>query len=275
MSDLTTNRPSDAPGAADAPVLEVIGGWKNFGPVVALRDVSLEVRPGEVLAILGDNGAGKSTLVKVLAGVHALDLGEYRLRGNAIARPNPRSIRESGVSTVFQDLAVVAELDIASNMFLGEPISRGRVFAARSKMIREAAETLRDLKVRIPSVRVAVGQLSGGQRQSVSIARAVRQSNPVILMDEPTAALGVRETAQVGEIIDELKSRGKSIILVSHDLEFVFAHADRAQVLRLGATQGTRTIANTDRSELVGLITGVISDSKPTDLNTPDVTTES
>ncbi len=198
-------------------------------------------------------------MVKVLAGVYALDAGEYRIDDVPVPRADPRLVRNRGVSTVFQDLAIVETLDIAANMFLGEPIRFAKMFAARRRMIDASATTLRDLKIRVPSVRVPAGELSGGQRQGVAIARAVRQDTPIILMDEPTAALGVRETAQIGNIIRELKARGKAVILVSHDLEFVFEVADRLQVLRLGRVQGVRKVAETDRREVVSLITGAVA----------------
>jgi ABC-type sugar transport system ATPase subunit len=222
------------------PTLEVTGGWKSFGHVTALRDVKLNAYSGEILAILGDNGAGKSTLVKVLAGVHNLDAGELRINGQTVDRTSPRLARQHGVSTVFQDLAVIETLDIAANMFLGQQIRRGWIFANRRRMFAEAAESLAALGVRVPSVRAQLGELSGGQRQGVAIARAVRGDNPIVLMDEPTAALGVRETAHVGEIIQALKRLGKCVILVSHDLEFVFKVSDRLLVMRLGRVQGRR-----------------------------------
>lgn len=240
------------------PALEVVNGWMAFGHVTALRDAHIRVDSGEVLALLGDNGAGKSTLVKVLAGVYKLDAGELRVNGKVVEHPDPRTVRRLGVSTVFQDLAVVETLDIAANMFLGEPIRKFGVFANRRKMINESARALQSLKVRVPSVRVPIGELSGGQRQGVAIARAVRQENPVILMDEPTAALGVRETAQVRDIVRHLRDEGKAVVLVSHDLEFVFEVADRIQVMRLGRVQGIRRVTETDRQEVVGLITGVV-----------------
>jgi len=251
-----------APSAPQEPVtvrtaaLEVVDGWKSFGHVVALRGVSLTAHQGEVLALVGDNGAGKSTLVKILAGVYALDSGVQRVRGDVVDRADPRAARRRGISTVFQDLAIVETLDIAANMFLGQPMSRARFFANRRKMIDEAAATLRDLRVRVPNVRVPAGELSGGQRQGVAIARAVRQNTPIILMDEPTAALGVRETGQVADMIHQLRDREKAVILVSHDLEFVFGVADRVLILRLGRVQASRRVTDTNRSEVVGFITG-------------------
>ena len=238
------------------PALKITNAWKSFGHVSALRGVSLTVRRGEVLALVGDNGAGKSTLVKVLSGVYPVDSGDITIAGVPLERADPRLARSRGISTVFQDLAVVETLDIAANVFLGQPLRRFGVFADRKQMIAQSADILRSLKVRVPSVRVAAGELSGGQRQGVAIARAVRQDTPIILMDEPTAALGVRETAQVGEIIRSLREHGKAVILVCHDLEFIFSHADRIQVLRLGQVQGVRDVSATTRTEIVSLITG-------------------
>jgi ABC-type sugar transport system ATPase subunit len=244
------------------PTLEVTNGWKSFGHVTALREVKLSAYSGEILAILGDNGAGKSTLVKVLAGVHNLDAGELRINGQTVDRTSPRLARQHGVSTVFQDLAVIETLDIAANMFLGQQIRRGWIFANRRRMFTEAAESLAALGVRVPSVRAQLGELSGGQRQGVAIARAVRGDNPIVLMDEPTAALGVRETAHVGEIIRELKRLGKCVILVSHDLEFVFKVSDRLLVMRLGRVQGRRDTRSTDQQEVVAMITGLAGDDE-------------
>jgi ABC-type sugar transport system ATPase subunit len=244
------------------PALEVSNGWKSFGHVTALRDVGLDAYPGEILAILGDNGAGKSTLVKVLAGVHNLDAGELRIKGQTVDRTNPRLARQHGVSTVFQDLAVIETLDIAANMFLGQQIRWGWIFASRRRMFAEAADSLAALGVRVPSVRAQLGELSGGQRQGVAVARAVREDNPIVLMDEPTAALGVRETAHVGEIILELKRLGKCVILVSHDLEFVFKISDRLLIMRLGRVQGRRETHSTDQQEVVAMITGLKGDDE-------------
>ncbi|MER3389752.1 MAG: ATP-binding cassette domain-containing protein [Microcella sp.] len=244
------------------PLLEIRDGRKSFGHVAALRGVSLRARQGEVVAVVGDNGAGKSTLVKSLAGVHTLDSGEILVSGQPVDHADPRAARSLGISTVYQDLALVETLDIAANMFLGRPIRKWGVLANRRQMIREAAESLRNLNVRVPSVHVAVGELSGGQRQGVAIARAVREKNPIILMDEPTAALGVRETAQIGEIINSLRMQGNCVILVCHDLEFVFNFADSIHVLRLGRTQGVRATHETNREEIVSLITGAIDDDE-------------
>jgi ABC-type sugar transport system ATPase subunit len=250
------------PRQENVATLEMRDVSKAFGHVVALDGVSLACQRGEVLAIVGDNGAGKSTMVKVLAGVHQLDSGQLLIDGAPVKVSSPAHARTLGISTVFQDLALVECLDIAANMYLGSPLTKHRWFVDRAAMIEGAADMLRDLRVRISSVRVPVGVLSGGQRQGVALARAVHQRGDIILMDEPTAALGVRETAQVLDMIDELRARGKAVILVSHDLEFVFSVADRIQVMRLGRVQGVRDRTQTNRAEIVGLITGINADER-------------
>ncbi|MFG1605399.1 ATP-binding cassette domain-containing protein [Actinoplanes sp. NPDC049265] len=229
---------------AAAAALQLRGVRKYFGSVSALEDVRLDAYAGEVHAIVGDNGAGKSTTIKIVTGIHRADEGEVLVNG--------------GIAVVYQDLALVECLDIAHNMALGNLPRRFGIVLDRRRMEREAAEVLRDLKVRVGNVRTPVGLLSGGQRQVVAVARAVRMDKPIMLLDEPTAALGVQETAHVGDIIDELRAAGKAVIIVSHDLDFVFAHADRVTVLRLGRTVGTRTVADTGREEIVGMITGAI-----------------
>jgi ABC-type sugar transport system ATPase subunit len=246
------NQASETPAA-----LELRGGWKTFGHVVALRDVDFSTGRGEITAIVGDNGAGKSTLVKVLSGVYRLDRGTLTVEGRELSRGNAKAFSKLGISTVFQDLALVETLDVATNMFIDQPITRGRVFARRAAMYRRAARTLQELKVNVPSVRVPIGELSGGQRQSVAIARAVLHEDPIIIMDEPTAALGVRETMRVGDILEELKAQRRAVVLVSHDLEFVFRHADVIQVMRLGSVSGRVRVAETDRQTVIGLITGL------------------
>lgn len=259
QSSLVAGPAVSAGPATELPALELVGGWKTFGHVVAMQDVDLTVHRGEVLAVVGDNGAGKSTLMKVLSGVYRPDAGELRVSGVVVEAGNPAEARRHGISTVFQDLALVETLDVAANMFLGRQERRLGVFANRRKMLEEAAATLKAYQVNVPSVRVPIGELSGGQRQSVAIARAIRENNPIILLDEPTAALGVRETRNVGTLIAALRSEGKAVIVVSHDLEFVFEHCDRIQVMRLGRVQARRKTANTTREEVVGLITGALA----------------
>ena len=243
------------------PVLVAEHVKKYFGSVSALEDVSLKAYGGEVHAIVGDNGAGKSTLVKIITGLHTADEGGIILDGEALTT---RRHAAQGTAVVYQDLALVESLDIATNLALGNLPTRFGILD-RKRMRREASETLSSLKVRVTDVTTPVGLLSGGQRQIIAIARAMRQNKPLLLLDEPTAALGVQETKHVGELIDELKPSGKAIVCVSHDLEFVFAHADRVTVLRLGRSVGTRRIADTDRSEIVGMITGAIAPSTSED----------
>jgi ABC-type sugar transport system ATPase subunit len=240
------------------PALELRHVSKAFGHVVALSDVSLRVEAGAVTVIVGDNGAGKSTMLKVLSGVYPVDSGEMLINGKPTVLTGPAQAREQGIAVVFQNLALVECLDVAANMYLGRQIAKWGVFADRRAMIEGAADTLAALKVRIPSVRVPVGVLSGGQRQGVAIARAVQQDAPIVLLDEPTAALGYRETQQVITIIGQLRDAGKAVVLVSHDLAMVFDIADTIQVMRLGRVQGVRRRAEADRNEIVGLITGAI-----------------
>jgi len=254
--------------AETVPALRLSGVRKFFGSVMALEDVALEAYAGEVHAVVGDNGAGKSTAIKIITGIHEADEGDVLVQGERMAqRRSAADTQEHGVSVVYQDLALVECLDIAQNMALGNLPRKFGVVLDRKRMEREAAQVLRDLKVRVGDVRTPVGLLSGGQRQVVAIARAVRMDKPIILLDEPTAALGVQETAHVGEIIDELKTAGKAVICVSHDLDFVFKHADRVTVLRLGRTVGTRLVADSSRADIVGLITGAIpGDSATTEV---------
>lgn len=243
---------------AATPALELRHVRKAFGHVVALDDVSLSVERGAVTVIVGDNGAGKSTMMKVLSGVYPVDSGELLINGVPTVLTSPARAREHGIAVVFQNLALVECLDVAANMYLGRQISKWGVFADRKQMIERAADTLSELQVRLPSVRVPVGVLSGGQRQGVAIARAVQQDTPIVLLDEPTAALGYRETQQVIAIIGRLRDAGKAIVLVSHDLSMVFDVADTIQVMRLGRVQGVRRREAADRNEIVGLITGAI-----------------
>lgn len=241
-----------------SPALELSHVSKAFGHVVALDDVSLKVESGEVTAIVGDNGAGKSTMMKVLSGVYPADRGELRVNGKPTVLTNPAAAREHGIAIVFQNLALVECLDVAANMYLGRQIRKWGVFANKKAMIEGAADTLTELKVRVPSVRVPVGILSGGQRQAVAVARAVQQNTPIILLDEPTAALGYRETLQVLTVIGQLRDAGKAVAIVSHDLAMVFDVADVIVVMRLGRVHAVRRRETADRTEIVGLITGAI-----------------
>ena len=223
--------------------------------MTALEGVDLVANPGEILAIVGDNGAGKSTLIKTISGVYRPDGGEILVNGAPVSLSNPADARAAGVATVFQDLALVECLDVSTNMFLGQ-LPRKGWFVDRKKMDEESRRFLDELKVTVADVHTQIGMLSGGQRQIISIARAVRAGAHTVLLDEPTAALGVRETQHAAEIIQTLRDAGNAVICVSHDMEFVFKIADRVQVMRLGKVAGTRTVSETSRDEVIALITG-------------------
>jgi simple sugar transport system ATP-binding protein/D-xylose transport system ATP-binding protein len=241
------------------PALELRGISKYFGSVAAIERVDLAAYRGEVHAVVGDNGAGKSTAIKVVTGIHRSDGGEIVIDGEALDAVHGGSdALDRGIAVVYQDLALVECLDISTNMALGNLPRRFGFILDRRRMDREAAKVLKDLNVRVGDVKTPVGLLSGGQRQVVAIARAVRMDKPIMLLDEPTAALGVQETAHVGRMIDELRASGKAVLCISHDLDFVFQHADRITVLRLGNSVGTRKVSETTRDEIVGLITGAI-----------------
>jgi len=244
------------PGVAE---LELRGITKRFGHVTALSRVDLAGYPGEVLAVVGDNGAGKSTLIKIVSGVHRPDDGEIRISGNQLVFRNAADARQAGVATVFQDLALVEVLDVSTNMFLGQFPRRGW-FVDRKAMDAESRAFLDELKVTVPSVKTEIGMLSGGQRQIIAVARAMRTGAQIVLLDEPTAALGVRETAHAVGLIRELRDRGNTVICVSHDMNFVFDVADRVQVMRLGQVAGVRRIPDTSKEEVIGLITGSLFD---------------
>jgi ABC-type sugar transport system ATPase subunit len=238
------------------PILTVSELAKSYGSVRALSNASLAAYPGEVLGVVGDNGAGKSTLLKILSGLIHPDTGTMKLAGLDVSLSSTLDARKRGIATVYQDLGLVEALDIATNMFLGD-FPRRRGFVQRKVMEQETVRVMQDLNVRIGSIRTPVAQLSGGQRQIVAICRAVRLPNTsIILLDEPTAALGVRETAHVAEIITSLKNSGKAVVCVSHDMEFLKRYADRIHVMRLGQSVATRDVANTSLEEIVSLITG-------------------
>jgi len=229
---------------------------KSFASVTALDGVDLELREHEILAVVGDNGAGKSTLVSILAGVQQPDSGEIQIRGRRVTIDSPKRAQDLGIATVFQDLALVNERDVAANLFLGrEPVRFGLV-VDRNRMFREAADVIARLRVELPSVRAMARELSGGQRQAVAVARAIMGGSHILLMDEPTAALGVRESGRVMELMRELRGAGHSILLVSHNLESVFNLADRIVVLRLGRAIAAMDVAKTSKDEIVGLIVG-------------------
>lgn len=237
-----------------APILSLRGISKAFGAVQALKDVELDVYSGEVLAIVGDNGAGKSTLVKILAGVHPHDSGNISFRGKAVTIPTPSAARELGIATVFQDLALCDNLDVVSNLFLGHEV--GTYALDEVDMEQRSWQLLQQLSAKIPSVRIAVASLSGGQRQTVAIARSLLGDPSIVLLDEPTAALGVAQTAEVLNLIERLRERGLGVILISHNMADVQAVADRVVVLRLGRNNGDFRVADVSHEAIIAAITG-------------------
>jgi ABC-type sugar transport system ATPase subunit len=237
------------------PLFEANGLRKRFAGVEALRGVDLQVEPGEVVGIMGDNGAGKSTLMKVICGALQPDAGELRMNGAPVRFRNPRDAAAHGVAVVYQDLGLVDQRSVAANVFLGQEPSRFGLVDAR-RMNREARAVLNKLRIRIPSVRLPAGGLSGGQRQCIAIARAVHQGGDLVLLDEPTAALGPEQQANVLSLITDLKHQGKGIVLVSHNVDHVLAVADRVVVMRGGLVSGVRRVADTTAAEIVGLILG-------------------
>jgi D-xylose transport system ATP-binding protein len=246
----------------DDALLELDGVSKRFGPVQALDRVDFAVKAGEVVGLVGDNGAGKSTLVKTIAGIHSADEGTIRFDGREIRVSRPQDATQLGIATVYQDLALCDNLDVVANIFLGqEEISPGTGEVSRqldeAKMEHRAGELLSSLAVTIPSLRTEVGTLSGGQRQQVAVARSLLGEPRVVLLDEPTAALGVPQTKQVLELIGRLRERGLGVVVISHNLANVFEVADRIVVLRLGQTAGDFKAEQTTEEHVVSAITGV------------------
>jgi len=244
----------DAPSTQTEPVLSMRMISKHFGAVSALSDVNLDVYPGEVVALVGDNGAGKSTLVKILAGVHAQDEGTITFAGKEVEIHNPHDSLEAGIATVFQDLALCDNLDVVGNLFLGREIRPGRMDEITMEL--RAWELLSELSAKIPSVRIPVASLSGGQRQTVAIARSLLGEPKLIMLDEPTAALGVEQTAEVLNLIERLRERGLAVIVVSHNMDDVLAVADRVVVLRLGSNNGEFVPTAATKDDIVAAITG-------------------
>ncbi len=239
-------------------VLSLRGISKNFGAVSALTDIDLDVHAGEVVALVGDNGAGKSTLVKILAGVHQPSSGSVTFRGKPVTLADPSTALGLGIATVFQDLALCENLDVVANIFLGRELSPLRLDEVSMEL--KAWTLLNELSARIPSVREPVASLSGGQRQTVAIARSLLLEPKLILLDEPTAALGVAQTAEVLDLIERVRDRGLGVIMISHNMEDVRAVADRVVVLRLGRNNGVFE-PDASNQELVSAITGASNNS--------------
>ena len=255
MTVVAEGRPGGAPAAEGAPLLQLRGISKSFGAVQALVHVDLDVPAGQVTALVGDNGAGKSTLIKTISGIWAPTSGEIRWCGEPVSIRSPREADDLGIATVYQDLALCDNLDIVQNMYLGHEILSKRLLD-ENRMELTAKQTLADLSVTtVQSVRQPVGSLSGGQRQSVAVARAVMRDAKLVIMDEPTAALGVSQTAQVLDLIKRLAERGIAVIVISHNLSDVFAVADRLAVLYLGRLVDSGPIADYDTQRAVELIT--------------------
>jgi len=242
--------------SAPTPILELRGVSKSFGSVQALQAVDFEVREGEVMALVGDNGAGKSTLIKCVAGINSIDDGQILFDGEPVAIHGPKDAAKLGIEVVYQDLALADNLDVVQNMFLGREI-HDPVFRLReAPMEQRTSETLKSLAVTtIRSVRQPVATLSGGQRQSVAVARAVLWNNRVVFLDEPTAALGVAQTRQVLDLVKRLSEQGLAVVLVSHNLVDVFEVATRITVLRLGRNVGVYERSKTNEQEIVEAIT--------------------
>ncbi|MFE4869249.1 ATP-binding cassette domain-containing protein [Streptomyces sp. NPDC056682] len=237
------------------PTLQLRGIEKSFGPVQVLHDVSFDIHPGEVTALVGDNGAGKSTLVKCIGGIHPIDGGEYLFEDKQVHVHSPRDAAALGVEIVYQDLALCDNLDIVQNMFLGREKRRGLVLD-NATMEEMAAKTLAGLSVRtVKSVRQQVSSLSGGQRQTVAIAKAVLWNSKVVILDEPTAALGVAQTAQVLELVRRLADNGIAVVLISHNMNDVFAVSDRIATLYLGRMAAQVKASDVTYSQVVELIT--------------------
>ncbi|MFI7635748.1 ATP-binding cassette domain-containing protein [Nonomuraea sp. NPDC049400] len=235
-------------------VLSLRGISKTFGAVAALTDIELDVAAGQVVAVVGDNGAGKSTLVKILSGVHPPDAGTITFEGNEVEIPTPAAAHKLGIATVFQDLALCENLNVIQNLFLGQEIRPLRLNDVA--METRSWELLRQLSAKIPSVRVPVAALSGGQRQTVAIARSLLGDPKVIILDEPTAALGVAQTAEVLNLVERLRENGLGVIMISHNMADVKAVADTVAVLRLGRNNGVFDVDQVSTEDIIAAITG-------------------
>ncbi|MDO9377633.1 MAG: ATP-binding cassette domain-containing protein [Nocardioidaceae bacterium] len=249
---MTPTAPASAP--ADTSVLSLRSISKTFGAVAALTDVDLDVAPGQVVAVVGDNGAGKSTLVKVLAGVHAPTSGTITFEQRTVTIDDPATAHDLGIATVFQDLALCENLNVIENLFLGREINALRLDDVAMEV--RSWELLRQLSAKIPTVRIPVASLSGGQRQTVAIARSLIGDPRVIILDEPTAALGVAQTAEVLNLVERLRERGLGVIMISHNMEDVRAVADKVAVLRLGRNNGVFDVQDVSSEEIIAAITG-------------------
>ena len=252
---------SDWAAAPTIATLQLRGISKAFGAVQALQNVDFEVSAGEVVGLVGDNGAGKSTLIKIISGVYIADRGEIFVEGNKVSINNPKDATHVGIETVYQDLALCDNLDVVANLFLGRE-DRSTIIPYLVRPLKElemeerTREVLKQLDVKLPSLRVPVATLSGGQRQSIAVAKTILRNAKVVLLDEPTAALGVAQTRQVLELIRRLRAQGFAVVVISHNLADVFEVVDRVIVLRLGQRAATFDIHSTTQEQVVAAITG-------------------
>jgi len=248
---------------AEAPILQLSGIAKHYGTVRALQDAALTVHRNEVVALVGDNGAGKSTMIKVISGVIQPDAGRIAVDGEPTTFANPLAPRRHGIETVYQDLALAPDLDPAANLFLGREVLRGGLLGRlgmldKPKMRAQADAAFSRLGVGLQDTRSQVGTMSGGQRQGIAVARAVLWASRLVLMDEPTAALGVVQTSRVRALIESVREQGVSVLLVSHNLPFVFEVADRIEVLRLGRRVAVYSRAEATAERVLGAMTGAM-----------------
>jgi ABC-type sugar transport system ATPase subunit len=244
--------------AGQPPALRITNLHKHFGGVIAVKSFDLEVAAGEIVALVGDNGAGKSTLVKMISGLYEPSGGEIFLAGEPVTFRDASDARAKGVEVVYQDLALVEDQPVYMNMFLGRELVKGPLrLLDRREMARQTQTLVDSLDVRIPSAKATIRDLSGGQRQGIAICRATHWASSLVLMDEPTAALGVAETAKVESLIMRLRERGAAVLIVSHNMDQVFRLADRVAVLRRGTQVGVKKLADTSHNELVSMITGL------------------
>ncbi len=247
----------------EIPILEVKNINKNFGGIAALQDVSFELKKNEILGIVGDNGAGKSTLIKIISGVHKKDSGKIYYNNELVEINNPMDAKKIGIETVYQDLALANELDITANIFIGRELTLFGRFGKFvgimdfKKMFKKAEELLEKLKTDIPNIRRSVRYLSGGQRQAVALGKVVFWGKKIVILDEPTAALGVNESENALKLIKSLKDHGISVIIISHNLQHVFTIVDRIMVLRKGEKVGIVDAHVTNQDEVVSMITGL------------------
>jgi D-xylose transport system ATP-binding protein len=260
MNQSQSTAAASGPGSGSQPLLALKGVTKSFGAVEALKDVALEIYPGEVVGLVGDNGAGKSTLIKSISGAQPPDSGEIRWEGRAVHLPTPQAATALGIATVYQDLALAENLDVVANLFLGQEIAYTLPLVSvldEVAMEQKSVELLSSLGVTtLRSVRTEVASLSGGQRQAVAIARSLLGEPKMVLLDEPTAALGIVQTAQILSLIKRLRERGLGVIVISHNLANVFEVCDRVAVLRLGRMAATFNADDATREQIVASMTG-------------------